>query len=264
MIEPQAHELEDIGTLAGGVAHDFNNLLMVIRGFSEMLLLDGATERGRPKVQQIIAAVERGAALTRQLLASSRQSVRPPRIVDANQILGTMQSMLERLTGEHIASTLRLATEPSPVRIDPAELERVVLNLAANARDAMPGGGALIIATSKVRLDPIECRCHPDAHPGDYVSISFSDSGLGMDRGTLARIFEPFFTTKAPGQGTGLGLTIAHSIVRQNGGFLTVDSEPGRGSVFTIHLPAVLASSKRPVRGTLRPMACGPETALAV
>jgi signal transduction histidine kinase len=128
----------------------------------------------------------------------------------------------------------------------------------------MPGGGALVIATSKVRLDPIECRCHPDAHPGDYVSISFSDSGLGMDRGTLARIFEPFFTTKAPGQGTGLGLTIAHSIVRQNGGFLTVDSEPGRGSVFTIHLPAVLASSKRPVRGTLRPMACGPETALAV
>jgi len=233
----QSQKMEMIGQLAGGIAHDFNNMLTVIEGYSEMLrssLPPGSLESSA--IEEIQQATERAAALTGQLLAFSRKQIMQPRILDLNVVVGGMDRMLRRLIGEQIELATVLSPGPCRVTADQGQLEQVLLNLAINARDAMPSGGRLTIKTATVELDAEAVHPHPDAHPGPYVLLSVSDTGHGMDTATQARIFEPFFTTKEPGKGTGLGLSTVHGIVGQSGGFIAVDSAPGRGTMFKVYL----------------------------
>ncbi|WP_025322980.1 response regulator [Deferrisoma camini] len=235
----QAERLSAVGQLAGGVAHDFNNLLQIILGQSELLLgLDDLAPVVRRRVEQILTAADRAADLTRQLLAFSRKQVLEPRVVDLNGVVRGVVKMAGRLLEEHIRVETRLAGDLWAVRVDPGQMEQVILNLTVNARDAMPEGGVLTLETANVELDETYSRAHDGLVPaGEYVMLAVSDTGEGMDEETQAHIFEPFFTTKEKGKGTGLGLSTVYGIVTQSGGYVWVYSEPGRGTTFKIYLP---------------------------
>lgn len=246
----QAQKVEAIGRLAGGVAHDFNNMLTVIIGYGEKIL--GQLHYGDPlreDVQQIVDAGRHSAALTHQLLAFSRKQPLKPEVVDVNVILQNLEKMLRRLIGEDITLELLLSKELATVMADPGQIEQVVMNLAANARDAMPGGGKLSIETANVELDDDYTRKHMDVAAGNYVMLATTDTGGGMDKETLSHIFEPFFTTKELGKGTGLGLPTVYGIVKQSGGHIWVYSEPGQGTVFKIYLPQTNAAPTMKVDG---------------
>ncbi|HET7876843.1 MAG TPA: ATP-binding protein [Methylomirabilota bacterium] len=245
----QVQKMDAVGKLAGGIAHDFNNLLMVIRGDADLILRRLA--QGHPLRQNadgIREAADQAATLTRQLLAFSRKQVIAPTILDVNGIVAGIHKMLQRLLGE----TINLVTVTAPdlwkIRADAGQVEQMVLNLAVNARDAMPDGGRLTIRTSNVELDEITARRRGGAQPGQYVMLEVSDTGVGMDAETKARIFEPFFTTKDVGKGTGLGLSTVYGIINQNAGHIWVESEPGRGTTFRVYLPRVEEAVAVPAR----------------
>jgi len=240
----QAQKMEAVGRLAGGIAHDFNNLLTAILGFSENILqkLDAGSGL-RQDAEEIKHAGERAAALTRQLLAFSRRQPLQPKVLDLNAVVVGIERMLRRVIGEDVELRTVLEAEIGHVLADPGQVEQVLLNLAVNARDAMPGGGALTIETRNADLDPEFAKRHPGARAARYVTVSVSDTGTGMTKEVMAHLFEPFFTTKGPGKGTGLGLATVCGIARQSGGFVTVSSKPGRGSVFKVYLPRVEGSA---------------------
>ena len=234
----QAQKMEAIGQLAGGVAHDFNNLLTVISGYSELLQHHLSTDDTlRRHAEQIKIAGDRASALTRQLLAFSRQQVFRPIVLDLNVVVANLLEMLPRLIGEHIELKTALGPEPTLIKTDAGQLEQVLMNLAINARDAMPRGGVLTIETSNVSLDESACQRLGTVSPGPYVQLTVRDTGCGMDPATQTRIFEPFFTTKDLGKGTGLGLATVYGIITQSRGAISVDSAPGRGATFTVYLP---------------------------
>ena len=232
-----SQKMETIGQLAGGVAHDFNNLLTVILGQSE-LLDDRITDpKDKKTLRAIVSAAGKAASLTRQLLAFSRKQVLQPELLDLNSTLTEVENILVRLIGEDIEIVTSLQADLPVVKVDPTQIEQVILNLAVNARDAMPNGGKLSIETKSVELNEEYCRQHTEVQPGSFVMLSISDNGMGMDAATQARIFEPFFTTKELGKGTGLGLATVYGIVRQSGGRIEVYSEIGHGTVFKIYFP---------------------------
>ena len=236
----QAQKMEAVGTLAGGVAHDFNNLLTVISGYSQLLAEQHTQDaQSSHSIEQIFRASERATALTRQLLAFSRRQILQPRIIQLNALIANVQKMLHPLLGERIQIALDISQQLGKVRADPGQMEHILMNLAVNARDAMVRGGTLTLRTNNVELGSDFVRKHPGATPGQYVMLAVSDTGAGMDSQTLAHLFEPFFTTKEPGKGTGLGLSMVYGIVKQSGGYITVESEVGRGSTFRIYLPRV-------------------------
>ena len=233
-----AQKMEAVGRLAGGVAHDFNNILGAILGYAELMLHNlRRIDPLYPHADAIKQATERAAALTHQLLAFSRKQILQPQVMDLNEVVSEIEKMLRRLIGEDIDLVLILETGLGLVKADPAQLEQVIMNLAVNARDAMPGGGKLVIETANVFLDHTYTRQHPEAVPGPYVMLAVSDNGLGMNGETQAKIFEPFFTTKEPGKGTGLGLATVYGIAKQSGGFVQVYSELGKGTTFKVYLP---------------------------
>ncbi len=261
----QAQKMEAIGQLAGGIAHDFNNLLTVISGYSEILIdTAGLEEDKRQLVREINEAGERAAALTRQLLAFSRKQVLEPRVLDLNALIADQQRMLRRLIGEDVTLAVHLDPGLAPVLADPGPLEQVVLNLAVNARDAMPQGGRLLIETANAELDENYVRARPELAAGQYVRLSVTDNGCGMTPEVVAHAFEPFFTTKGPGQGTGLGLATVYGIVRQSGGHVTVYSEPGLGTTFNVYLPPAQAELPAPASAEPRRLPTGTETILLV
>jgi two-component system, cell cycle sensor histidine kinase and response regulator CckA len=236
----QAQKMDAVGRLAGGVAHDFNNLLTVILSCTEMVLLDlPDPDPRREDLEQILAAGLAAASLTQQLLTFTRQEVIQPRLVEVNSVVTSVGGILKRLIGEDIALTTVLVEADPIVKIDRSQLEQVVVNLAVNARDAMPSGGKLTIETQMVDLDDAYASTHWSTTPGRYVVLVVTDTGLGMDENTQARIFEPFYTTKEAGKGTGLGLAMVYGIVKQNGGFIWLYSELGSGTSFKIYLPLV-------------------------
>jgi len=261
----QAAKMEAIGRLAGGVAHDFNNLLTVIRGFGELLQAELPPHDPRGcYVVEILQASERAAALTHQLLAFSRRQMLQPEVHDLNEVVLEMDQMLRRLLGEDITLTTVRRAGLGHVRADRRQLEQVLLNLAINARDAMPRGGKLTIETANVELDEHYVQRHVTVTPGSYVMLAVSDTGCGMDAETQARIFEPFFTTKEPGKGTGLGLAMVYGIVQQSGGYIWVYSEVGRGTTFKIYLPRVAAEPPVAPSGERGAPPRGSETILLV
>lgn len=236
----EAQKMEVIGQLAAGVAHDFNNILGVIMGYSDIMLMKlPATDPLRTHVTEIRRASERAAGLTLQLLVFGRKQTVQPVITDLNVVMRDLEQMLQRLIDENIILTLVPGTQPGHIMADPGYIGQVLMNLAVNARDAMPDGGRLTIATSRVTLDENFTRAHPGATPGDYMRLSVSDTGSGMPPEVKERIFEAFFTTKPAGKGTGLGLATCQTIVQQSGGFITVHSELGKGTLFQIHFPCV-------------------------
>jgi signal transduction histidine kinase/FixJ family two-component response regulator len=234
----QSQKMEAIGVLAGGLAHDFNNLLNVIMGYSELILKDAALpQTQRPKVEKIAKAGQTAAALTRQLLAFSRKQVLQPQTIDLNAIISNTDGYLPRLVKENIVVSTSLGPGLMATVIDPTQLEQILLNLVVNACDAMPEGGKLELETANVVIEEA-LASQAGVQPGNFIRLSISDTGTGMDAATQARIFEPFFTTKALGKGTGLGLATVYGIVKQSGGFIEVDSKPGRGTTFRVYLPA--------------------------
>jgi two-component system, cell cycle sensor histidine kinase and response regulator CckA len=273
----QAHKMEAVGRLAGGVAHDFNNVLTVIRAQTEFLLTDlPPDDPRRADVLEIQNAADRAAAFTRQLLAFSRRQLLQPVVLELNEVITGMEMMVRRLVGEDVVLLTKLKPDLPRVWADPGQLQQVIMNLAVNARDAMPQGGTLLIETSVVELDEHYPRQHPSAKPGVHVVLVVTDTGCGMDPATRARVFEPFFTTKEPGKGTGLGLSTVYGIVKQSGGHIWVYSEVGRGTTFKLYFPPhygvaaasspqpaevpalgagatiLLVEDERPVRSTLR------------
>jgi len=234
----QAQKMESIGRLAGGVAHDFNNMLSIITGYAE-IAMDEVDEHDplRKNLEQILDAAMRSRDLTRQLLAFARRQTVSPRVIDLNEVLSKSQNMLGRLIGEDIDLRLMPCEDIWPIKIDPAQIDQIIANLAVNARDAISGVGSVIIETNNLKLDEGFCISHIGLQPGDYVLLSFSDTGVGMDREIRDKVFEPFFTTKQAGKGTGLGLSTVYGIVRQADGLIDVYSEPGHGTTFKIYLP---------------------------
>jgi CheY-like chemotaxis protein len=231
--------MEAVGRLAGGIAHDFNNLLMVISGYCEFLLERiGSDPAVRGPAQEIANAANRATALTRQLLAFSRKQMLTPKVLDLNAVVTENFKMLTRLIGEDIELVMLPGADLGSAKADPGQIEQVIMNLAVNARDAMPRGGKLTIETANVTLDETYARLHPPAEPGEYVMLSISDTGVGMDAETQSRIFEPFFSTKGP-KGTGLGLSMVYGIIKQSGGYIWAQSEPGKGTTFKVYLPRV-------------------------
>jgi two-component system, cell cycle sensor histidine kinase and response regulator CckA len=236
----QAQKMEAVGRLAGGVAHDFNNLLMVIGGYTEVLLNQlGPSDPRRKKAEAIQRATERAASLTRQLLAFGRKQVLELKIIDLSTVVAEIGKLLRPLIGEDIDLVIAPSADLWKTKADPGQIEQVIMNLAVNARDAMPRGGKLIIETRNASLDDAYRRGHANVQPGEYVMLAVSDTGCGMDAETQSRIFEPFFTTKEKGKGTGLGLSTVYGIVKQSGGYVFAYSEPGRGTSFKIYLPRV-------------------------
>ncbi len=243
----QAQKMETVGRLAGGVAHDFNNMLQIINSYSEICLERlGAEDASRRPMQEIYDAGQRAAGLTRQLLAFSRKQVLQPVVLDINKTIAEMEKMLRRLIGEDIHISTVHAPDLGKVRADPGQIEQVLMNLAINARDAMPDGGKLTIETANVELDERYAARHVGVAPGPYVMLAVSDTGCGMDEATKASVFEPFFTTKEKGKGTGLGLSTVYGIVKQSGGNIWVYSEPGQGATFKIYLPREASDSSTP------------------
>jgi two-component system cell cycle sensor histidine kinase/response regulator CckA len=241
----QAQKMEAIGKLAGGIAHDFNNMLTAIIGFADLLQseIEASDERSE-YVHEIRKAADRSAELTKQLLAFGRKQVLQPRVFDLNDVLLGMEPMLRRLIGAHIELVARCGEALPPVLADPGKLEQVLLNLVVNARDAMSDGGHLLLETGATTIESTDARMCAGLKPGSYVLLRVSDTGCGMDRETQARIFEPFFTTKPIGQGTGLGLSTVYGIVKQSGGHIEVESEPGCGTNFHIYLPCAQAMAR--------------------
>jgi two-component system, cell cycle sensor histidine kinase and response regulator CckA len=262
-----AQKMEAVGRLAGGVAHDFNNILTAIGGYTDLLLADLPDgDRRRHDVEEIHLAAQRAAALTQQLLAFSRRQMMQPKVVDLRSLVTNIEKMLRRLIGEDILFATVLHPRTGNVRADPGKLEQVIVNLAVNARDAMPKGGRLTIETRSVVLDESYQAEHPTVEPGPYVLLAVTDTGVGMDEATRARIFEPFFTTKGLGKGTGLGLATVYGIVNQMGGHIRPYSEPDRGTTMRVYLPSVEAPAD-PIeqRGAISPEALrGTETILLV
>ncbi|MCE5263479.1 MAG: PAS domain S-box protein [Deltaproteobacteria bacterium] len=242
----QAQKMESIGRLAGGVAHDFNNMLGVILGHAEMAI--GKAEKGQPLVSNLLEirkAAERSAELTRQLLAFARKQMVSPRLLDLNEVVAGMLKMLKRLIGEEIELAWLPGEALWPVRIDPSQIDQILANLSVNARDAIGGAGRIAIETKNVRLDETYCIDHDGMVPGEYVMLAVGDDGCGMDAETLGKLFEPFFTTKEVGKGTGLGLATVYGIVKQNNGFVDVESKPERGTTFRIYLPRHIGQSEQ-------------------
>ncbi len=258
----QSQKMEAIGQLAGGVAHDFNNILTVIHGHAS-LLQSTAVEPSR-SARQILQAADRAATLTRQLLTFSRRQFMQVRLLDLNQVVADMSCMLGRLLGEDIALQLHYSAEPAPVRADPGMVEQVLLNLAVNARDAMPSGGVLGIKLTPRSLSSPVPGGHPESTKGEFICLSVTDTGCGISPENLRHIFEPFFTTKEVGKGTGLGLATVYGIVKQHGGWIEVSSQPGQGACFEVFLPAqsrAAAPSEKPGPQSVRG---GSETILVV
>ena len=262
----QAQKMEAVGRLAGGIAHDFNNLLTAITGYTDLLLDDAAQDDPNSEdLYEISRAARRAATLTHQLLAFSRKQVMQPKLLDLNVLVRDVRRMLGRLIGEDIVLETELARDLGKVRADPGQLEQVVMNLAVNARDAMPDGGQLEIRTADVELGADFCREHPGSTPGPYVLLSVTDTGTGMDENVLSHLFEPFFSTKEPGKGTGLGLATAYGIVKQSNGFIAVSSQLGEGSTFEVYLPRASGKSQSlEARRDAAPSALGMETVLLV
>ena len=242
----QAQKMEAVGRLAGGIAHDFNNILTAITGYADLLLEDlGATDPRRQDADEIHKAADRAAGLTRQLLAFSRQQVLQPTVLEVNKLVSDLEKMLRRLLGEDVELGTRLAPTTGRVKADPGQLEQVIMNLAVNARDAMPNGGKLTLETGNVNLDEAYAADHYPARAGPFVLLAVSDTGIGMSEETQAHMFEPFFTTKEKGKGTGLGLATVYGIIKQSGGFIWVYSEVGHGTTFKLYLPRVEELAER-------------------
>ncbi len=234
----QAQKMEAVGLLAGGIAHDFNNLLTAINGFAELMQFQLTPDDSLYELAgKILGSGRRAASLTRQLLAFSRKQLIEPKVLNINSVVAEIEKMLKRIIGEHIQMETILAPDLWSAKVDPAQFEQVVVNLAVNARDAMPEGGRLTIETANVVLDEEFVAEHLEMEPGEFVLLSVSDTGMGMSNEVKAHLFEPFFTTKRLGEGTGLGLATVHGIVKQSGGHIWVESEEGRGTIFTIYLP---------------------------
>ena len=262
----QSQKMEAIGTLAGGVAHDFNNLLTTIIGCSDLMMMRiGKDHELRENLEDIRKAGVRAASLTRQLLAFSRKQILEPKVIDLSHVIPDMDKMLRRLIGEDIDLETSLAPDLGRVEADPGQIEQIIMNLAVNARDAMPRGGKLTMETANVDLDEAYARSHMAVTPGPYVMMAISDSGTGMDEETLSKVFDPFFTTKEEGKGTGLGLSTVYGIVKQSKGNIWAYSEPGKGTTFKIYLPRVEkdAVEKEEVEATAESLT-GSETILVV
>ena len=261
----QSQKLEAVGRLAGGIAHDFNNLLTAILGYCDFAVMQLPSRHPvLPELTQIREAGERAVALTAQLLAFSRNQILKPRVIDVNETVTGLLKMLPRIIGEHIATSAELDTGLHRVKADPTQLEQVLLNLALNARDAMPDGGSLTIRTANVDLRESPMADDPDFQPGPYVQLSVTDTGTGMDADTEARAFEPFFTTKDVGRGTGLGLSTVYGIIKQSRGYILVSTGVGAGTTITIHLPATTEPIQREPAGRETPRRGGRETVLLV
>ena len=261
----QAQKMEAVGRLAGGVAHDFNNLLSVILGYTEITLAAGdLPRRVQENLEEVHEAGQRAAELTRQLLAFSRKQIIEPRVLDLGALVHDMEKMLRRVIGEDIRLTTRLAEKLGHVRADPGQIEQIVMNLVVNARDAMPGGGTLTLETADSEIDAAFVRENPGARAGSYVLLEVRDTGTGIPHEIQGKIFEPFFTTKGEGKGTGLGLATVYGIVKQNGGYIRIESEPGQGTCVLVFLPLVSGDADELERPATAPPAGGTETILLV
>jgi two-component system cell cycle sensor histidine kinase/response regulator CckA len=260
----QAQKMEAVGRLAGGIAHDFNNMLSVVIGYTDLLQERVESGPARKGLNEIKKAAERAASLTRQLLAFSRRQVLAPRVLDLNSIIDNLSKMLGHMIGEDIELVLVPGASLGHVKADPMQVEQAIMNLAVNARDAMPHGGKLIVATTNAELDETKTHHHPSVRSGSYVLLAVSDTGCGMSEETMRHIFEPFYTTKGPGQGTGLGLSMVHGFVNQSGGYVWVYSELGKGTTFKIFLPRIDEPVTVEQAAVEQPTARGSEAVLLV